>query len=111
MRDGRPLYLLPGKKAVIRYGPESDRPGRRLELIYKARSEAIYKLYGACGRWLIDFEALEEPGMIGRVLRWALNMPKESCCPVMICFSWRFLRSSYGCSWILMALKGACLKP
>ena len=26
VREGRPLYLLPGKKAVIRYAPESDRP-------------------------------------------------------------------------------------
>ncbi|CAK9039478.1 unnamed protein product [Durusdinium trenchii] len=35
LREGRPLYLLPGKKAVIRYASETD-------------------------RWLIDFEALAE---------------------------------------------------
>eukprot|EP00913_Durusdinium_trenchii_P033863 g31699.t2 len=49
LREGRPLYLLPGKKAVIRYASETD-------------------------RWLIDFEALAEPGILGRILQWALKM-------------------------------------
>ncbi|CAL1156350.1 unnamed protein product [Cladocopium goreaui] len=53
VREGRPLYLLPGKKAVIRYAPESD-------------------------RWLIDFDALAEPGILGRILQWAFNGSEAS---------------------------------
>ena len=54
-REGRPLYLLPGKKAVIRYEPETR-------------------------RWLIDFEALAEPGVVGRFLQWALNSGSAESC-------------------------------
>lgn len=50
LKEGRPLYLLPGKKAVIRY--EKD-------------------------RWLIDFDALAEPGILGRLLQWALSTPDD----------------------------------
>ena len=34
VREGRPLYLLPGKKAVIRYAPELDRPGRYVDMLW-----------------------------------------------------------------------------
>lgn len=34
VREGRPLYLLPGKKAVIRYAPELDRPGKHLDMFW-----------------------------------------------------------------------------
>ncbi|CAJ1333424.1 unnamed protein product [Effrenium voratum] len=54
LREGRPLYLLPGKKAVIRYAADSD-------------------------RWLIDFEALAEPGILGRILNWALSKDNSEC--------------------------------
>ena len=38
VREGRPLYLLPGKKAVIRYAPESDRPSMGILLgIFKGQ--------------------------------------------------------------------------
>jgi len=55
VREGRPLYLLPGKKAVIRYAPELD-------------------------RWLIDFDALAEPGILGRILQWAFNQETSDAC-------------------------------
>lgn len=38
VREGRPLYLLPGKRAVIRYAPESDRPSMgHILLIFKGQ--------------------------------------------------------------------------
>eukprot|EP00438_Fugacium_kawagutii_P022359 Skav233085 [mRNA] locus=scaffold1963:12216:23022:- [translate_table: standard] len=64
LREQRPLYLLPGKKAVIRYDPESDR-----------RSGTF-----VAHLWLIDFDALAEPGILGRILQWAFKSAGTDTC-------------------------------
>eukprot|EP00440_Ansanella_granifera_P024980 gb/GFBE01027133.1/.p1 GENE.gb/GFBE01027133.1/~~gb/GFBE01027133.1/.p1 ORF type:complete len:517 (+),score=60.72 gb/GFBE01027133.1/:1-1551(+) len=58
VQEGKPLYVRPGTKAVIRYFPKQE-------------------------RWLIDCDALSEPGVIGRLLQWLqrgeATQPLDAC--------------------------------
>mmetsp|Transcript_64285 Transcript_64285/g.139896 ORF Transcript_64285/g.139896 Transcript_64285/m.139896 type:complete len:508 (+) Transcript_64285:46-1569(+) len=47
-REGRPVYVRPGTRTVIRHSPASD-------------------------RWLIDTEGLTEPSLLSKLYQWILN--------------------------------------